>query len=218
MTWRVEQGDCLDLLKALPDGSVDAVVTDPPYGIALANHDLTGRFRKGNYYVPGDKYPSAGNAIVAAARAMAVPIVAFASPRQPWPGEWRSLLVWDKGPGVGGGGDVRTTWKQTWELIQVGGPTRTLNGGRDAAVLRFHVRRDEFGSHPNQKPVALMQYLIEKLTNPGDTILDPCCGSGSTGVACMQTGRNFIGFEIDPGYCEIARRRIADAVPLGATA
>ena len=48
----------------------------------------------------------------------------------------------------------------------------------------------------------------------GATVLDPFCGSGTTGVACVQTGRNFIGIEIDPGYCEIARRRIADAVPL----
>ena len=54
-------------------------------------------------------------------------------------------------------------------------------------------------------------WLIERATNPGDTVLDPFCGSGTTGVACVQTGRNFIGIELDPGYCDIARRRIAEA-------
>jgi hypothetical protein len=63
--------------------------------------------------------------------------------------------------------------------------------------------------HPTQKPLILMKWVIENYTQPGDTILDPFMGSGTTGVACMMTGRNFIGCEIDPTYFEIARRRIA---------
>lgn len=66
----------------------------------------------------------------------------------------------------------------------------------------------EEGLHPTQKPVLLMEYLIKTYTNPGDTVLDNCMGSGTTGVACKNTGRNFIGIERDPAYFEIARKRI----------
>ena len=67
--------------------------------------------------------------------------------------------------------------------------------------------------HPTQKPIALLEYLIRTYTNEGDTVLDNTMGSGSTGVACMKTGRNFIGIERDPSYFEIARARIEAARP-----
>ena len=67
-------------------------------------------------------------------------------------------------------------------------------------------RNDHY--HPTQKPVALMDYLIRTYTNEGDTVLDNCMGSGTTGVACIKTGRKFIGMEKDAGYFDIARVRI----------
>ena len=69
----------------------------------------------------------------------------------------------------------------------------------------------ERGEHPTQKPVALFAYLIRTYTNLGDTVLDICMGSGTTGVAAIQTGRNFIGIEKERKYFEIAERRIANA-------
>ena len=66
--------------------------------------------------------------------------------------------------------------------------------------------------HPTQKPIALLEYLIKTYTNEGDTVLDNCCGSGSTGVACVNTNRNFIGFELDEKYFEIAKQRIDEAL------
>ena len=77
-------------------------------------------------------------------------------------------------------------------------------------VLSFPNYHDDTG-HPTTKPTKLMVALIERMSNPGDTILDPFMGSGTTGVACVQTGRNFIGIEIDPGYFEIAKKRIEQA-------
>ncbi len=65
--------------------------------------------------------------------------------------------------------------------------------------------------HPTQKPVALMEYFIQTYTNPGDVVLDNCMGSGTTGVACMNTGRDFIGFELDPDYFKAAENRVYDA-------
>ena len=65
--------------------------------------------------------------------------------------------------------------------------------------------------HPTQKPVALLEYLVRTYTNEGETVLDFTMGSGSTGVACVNTNRNFIGIELDDGYFEIARKRIEEA-------
>lgn len=66
--------------------------------------------------------------------------------------------------------------------------------------------------HPTQKPVALLEYLVKTYTNPGDIVLDNCMGSGSTGVACVNTGRRFVGIELDNRYFEIAKQRIDAAV------
>jgi len=67
--------------------------------------------------------------------------------------------------------------------------------------------------HPNQKPVELIRGLVETLSPPGATILDPFIGSGTTAVACVETGRHYIGIELEEKYCEIARRRVAEATP-----
>jgi site-specific DNA-methyltransferase (adenine-specific) len=66
--------------------------------------------------------------------------------------------------------------------------------------------------HPTQKPVALFEWLVKTYSNEGDTVLDCCMGSGTTGIACTKTGRKFIGIESDPKYFDIAKRRIDDTV------
>ena len=76
------------------------------------------------------------------------------------------------------------------------------------SILRFG---REVGFHPTQKPVSLCEYLIKTYTNDGETVLDNCMGSGTTGVACANTRRKFIGIELDTGYCDIAMKRIQDA-------
>ena len=70
----------------------------------------------------------------------------------------------------------------------------------------------ESGLHPTQKPVALLEYLIKTYTNEGEIVLDNCMGSGSTGVACRNTGRKFIGIELDDKYFEISKSRLNEAV------
>lgn len=98
---------------------------------------------------------------------------------------------------------------------KVGERTTTVNTGEryPKTVIRF-IR--ETGLHPTQKPVALMEYLIRTYTNPGDTVLDNTMGSGTTGVACANTGRSFIGMEkdVEHGYFQIAEKRIRDAYEL----
>lgn len=80
-----------------------------------------------------------------------------------------------------------------------------------AEAYHGFMRQRDGWFHPTQKPPGLMRWCIEMCSKPGDTICDPYMGSGSTGIACAQTGRNFIGIEIDPKYFEIARKRIAEA-------
>ena len=82
------------------------------------------------------------------------------------------------------------------------------------SVIYFKTAESEGKLHPTQKPVALMEYLIKTYSNENDNILDPCMGSGTTGVSCMRTNRNFIGIERDEKYFGIAEKRIKDTAPL----
>lgn len=88
--------------------------------------------------------------------------------------------------------------------------TESLDGKRNPLSILSYAR-DGSRLHPTQKPVALLEYLIKTYTNEGDTVLDNCMGSGSTGIACKNTERNFIGIELNEKYFEIAKRRIKDA-------
>ena len=91
--------------------------------------------------------------------------------------------------------------------------------GNDSDGQRYPKQVLEFGVvergtvHPTQKPVALMEYLIRTYTNEGETVLDNCMGSGTTGVACVKTKRDFIGIELDDGYFKIAEQRIMETEP-----
>lgn len=211
MTAQILHGDCLDVMRTLEKNSVDAVITDPPYGVNYVNkrHDIKPhkQFAKA---IDNDDTQDVGQRVIDYCRSVGVPVCAFAHHRHPWRGDWRQHLVWDKGPCVGGGGDRATCWKFTWELIQVAG-FGALNGKRESAVLKHYVSQADYKYHPTQKPLSLMRYLIEKLTRPGDLVFDPFCGSGSTGVACVELDRRFIGVELNPEYAAIARQRIAAA-------
>lgn len=201
-----------DCREWLADLRGDAVITDPPYGKALRNNGgLPGSKRgRNSYNIAGDADQELGEWALRLARTMGLTVAAFADPALPWSGKWRSRLVWNKGAAVGGGGDTALCWKQSWELIQVFN-TKPLNGPRDESVLRFPLVPLDLQDHPAAKPVGLLAYLIRKLTAEGETVIDPFMGSGSTGVACVETGRRFIGIEIDPRHFEVARKRIAAA-------
>jgi DNA modification methylase len=198
-------GDCRKILPHLEP--VDLVLTDPPYGIELESHGQI--FVRDDIHVVGDGSQELGSEVLTMCWQMSLPQVVFSSPKAPWPGYWRQWLVWDKGPSVGIGGDRETCWKFDWEIIQVR-LTPPLNGQRDTSVLRFHVCAADYGLHPCQKPVQLLNYLINKV--PGTNILDPFAGSGTTLVAAKQLGRKCIGIEIEEKYCEIAANRLRQEV------
>ena len=199
---QIIQGDCLEVIKRLPDGLISAVITDPPYGIRLRSH---GMLFKGTAPIQNDDSIAAAQAVEEWANGITVAM--FYSPYRPMVFGWRSILVWDKGAHVGIGGDRKTCWKRDAELIGIKG-NRPLNGKRDSCVLRYNALLPPPSGHPAEKPVDLMEYLIHKLTNPGDIILDPFCGSGTTCVAAKRLGRHYIGIELDETYCRKARARL----------
>lgn len=197
-------GDCREILPTL---KADLIVTDPPYGIALRNHSPGNRRRTASYEIAGDASLDVALHVLAWAEERAIPVCAFASPWKPLPGDWRNMLVWDKGPAVGGGGDTSLCFKRTWELIQVrrNGP---LQAGRGESVLRHHVTPRDSILHPAAKPKSLMVQLVSQLSKSAEMILDPFMGSGTTLVAAQQLGRKAIGIELEEKYCEIAAKRI----------
>ena len=155
----------------------------------------------------GDDSQDIGQFVIDAAASAGLPVAVFASPRLPWPGEWRNLIVWNKGGAVAGGGDVSTCLKLSWELIQVA-RNPALFGGRDVSVWEHPLTQQDFYNHPTEKPVPLMERLLTQIFHGCDFIADPTMGSGSTGVACVRLGRRFIGCEFDPVYFDIACARI----------
>lgn len=200
-------GNCLEVLPTL--GKVDAVVTDPPYGISYeTNHTApTTTATWMNSQIANDSTTQVRDAVLMWHKGA---WACFGSHRAPQPNALKATLVWDKGP-ASGMGDLSFPWKQSFELIFVGG--KGWNGFRDEGVLKNHwiVTRASMGRvHPNEKPVSLMSHIIEKA--PGQTILDPFMGSGTTGVAAVKLGRKFIGIEIDPKYYAIAKGRIQQAI------
>ena len=202
MTYTLHLGDCLEYMRTMPAGSVDAVITDPPYGIELSNH---GAF-VGDFSVIGDENLEVANSVIDWGFSRIINIAVFCSPDNPYQGKWNNRLVWYK-RGRGVGGDWERCWLRDWEMILIKAITPIKK--KETSVLDFPPASCEY--HKCEKPLSLMSYLIDQLSNPCDTIFDPFMGSGTTGVACMQLGRNFIGCEIDPKYYAIAERRIHDA-------
>ncbi len=212
MTVTLYHGDCLEILRGMNAGSVDAVVTDPPYGIGennaknLSRSNLAPAVDYGNF--DWDKKPAPQEAIDLLRKASVNQVVFggnyFSMP--PSPG-W---IVWDKLNGANDFADCELAWTSYRRAVR-----------KIAYMWNGMIKqKPEERFHPTQKPLAVMLWVIENYTKPGDTILDPFMGSGTTGVACVQLGRNFIGIEIDARYFAIAQKRIADAekqiiMPLG---
>lgn len=119
----------------------------------------------------------------------------------------KNILIWEKQSG--GMGDLKGSFAPGHEFILMGHKGRALmRGKRDTDVLKFNRIAGSKNVHPTQKPTDLLQYLLEKFTDEGDLVFDPFMGSGSTGVACFNSNRDFIGIELDENYFNIASERL----------
>ena len=184
---RLILGDCIRVMPEL--GPVDAVVTDPPYGIGIASNSVRQKHTKKDW----DALPAPEIALDAARVISREQII--------WGGNYfdlppsRGFLVWDK--------------KQPQDFSLAMCEQAWWSRDTNAKVFSKSVLGYE-KSHPTQKPVALMEWCLGFLLN-AETILDPFMGSGTTLVACAKLGRKGIGIEIDPDYFEIACKRVEEA-------
>jgi hypothetical protein len=212
---QIIEGDCRDVLPGIDPATVALVLTDPPYGINERTDRL--RRKRGERWpchdfppIHGDDAPFNPTPLLRFPRLVLFGANYYADRLPPSP----SWLIWDKLAGLttakreigfNDQADVEMAW------TNLGGPARLIPQ-RWMGVLRM----SEHGQrrvHPTQKPIALMARIIQLYTDPGDLILDPYAGSGSVGVACVQTGRRFLGVEIVPEYAAVARARLEAAQP-----
>lgn len=223
--WRLIHGDCLDVLPTL--GKCDHVITDPPYEAeahTLRRRVNIGPVKDGLLKTAPIPFP----AIDDGTRELAGSIVADMTGR--WAlvfcqsqamRKWESALaplkhvrdcVWVKlGASPQFSGDRPAMGYENFVLCHTKGRTRWNGGGRSGVFTYTSAARSDFGGkqiHPTTKPLPLMLELVSLFTDPGELIVDPFCGSGTTGVACMRLGRRFIGIEKDAEYADLARRRL----------
>lgn len=237
LPWQVIQGDCLDVMRQLPDGCVDAVVTDPPYcsgsvgesqRVAAKGQGLRSENVRRLGWFTGDNMGTAG--LMHLLRSMAFEAARVAKPSGSLLVfcDWRmapniipaiesagvryqNLIVWDKGHfGLGRG------FRAQHELVAhftFGAPE--YHDGTCGNVVKSGRVSAEDREHQTEKPTELMARLCKVVTPPSGVILDPFAGSGSTGVAAVSSGYRFLGIERESAYVDIARRRIADAAAQG---
>lgn len=229
--WRVEHignatlylGDCLEILPTL--GNVDHVISDPPYEDEL--HKAIGRIRRsdGQKMIQSLGFPGVNSSRTIVAEAIAkisqgwAVIFCLAEGVRAWRDDLQSAeakydtcLAWikpDSMPRFNGQGAARgfecavTAW--------CGPGYRSWNGGGRRGVFTHCVNTGRHGAHPTEKPLPLMRELVSLYSNFGQTVLDPFMGSGTTGVACLKTGRKFIGIERDAKHFDTACERISEA-------
>lgn len=245
--YELMKGDCLELMERIPDGSVDMVLCDLPYGTTACKWDSVIPFEP--LWAQYKRVIKDNGAIVlfgAEPFSSALRMSNIKQYKYDWLWEkeratnfanakkmpLRSTenisIFYRKPPTYNPQGIVRID-RVMKNSRTVGGETMRENIARSAGkgtlrsggkyvqqftnypkqVLRF--AHDKKKLHPTQKPVPLLEYLIKTYTNEDETVLDNCMGSGSTGVACMNTNRRFIGIEMDPKYFDIAQQRIEQA-------
>lgn len=249
MKIELHQGNCLEVMKSIPDGSVDMILTDPPYGTTACKWDSVidlplmweqlKRIIKPNGAIVMTASQPFSSVLGASNLKMlryswiwekAKPTNFTQAKRMPLKGFEEVLVFYSNPPTYNPQGVVRID-----KTVKNGGTKAIGRSGMkkngDAAfhgnivvksekyiqeftnyprgIVKFS--QDSHGLHPTQKPVALMEYLIKTYTNEGETVLDFTMGSGTTGVACCNLSRSFIGIEMDENYFNIASKRIEAA-------
>ena len=226
------QGDCLELMKDIPDGSIDMILADLPYGTTRNKWDSI---------IPLDLLWEQYNRIIKERGAI---LLTAQTPFDKVLGtsNWKMLKyewIWQKTESTGflnakkmplkkhenilvfykklptynpqfTSGEPYSYKKEGISSLNYGdskGTKLIKNSGKRYPVSTITFKKDK-GLHPTQKPVALMEYLIKTYTNEGETVLDNVMGSGTTGIACLDTNRNFIGMELDEDYFNMAKERI----------
>lgn len=210
--------DCLTAMKKLPDESIDMIITDPPYGVDYqSNWNVKNKATKVFDKIKNDKKPfiwflydafrvcKMGGAILCFTREdvletfkIGIELAGF---------KVKNVIIWDKQ--IHGMGDLKSSFAPRYEMIIFAVKGKYVFPNKRPQNI-FSVQRvlPKALTHPNEKPVELLEQLIDCTTNENDTILDCFMGSGSCGEACKNTNRNFIGIELDTKYYSAAYMRL----------
>jgi len=210
--------DCLEAMKQMPDGCVDLVLTDPPYGVAYKTGYRKQEWHKFCTEIANDRdmvwvepcceelerLMKDNTALYWFSNHDAIDIV---KPVIAGRFAYKNTITWVKNNWTAG--DLEAQYgKQTELIVYANKGRKFINGSRDQDVWYCNRVSGDGQLHQNEKPVELIERAIVKSSNEGDIILDPFMGSGTTAVACIRTNRHFIGFEIDETYYNLACRRI----------
>lgn len=205
-------------MRAVPDKSVDLIVTDPPYGISYASARIKDKSKRLGGILNDDRpfidfipdairilKPSGAMYIFTRWDVQQTFIDAVRNTGH----EVKSVCIWDKG--THGMGDLKASYGNRYEsILFIPGSRFEFPGRRPQDIITCSKVPPKALMHPNEKPVALIEKLICDASMPGAVVVDPFMGNGTTAVACMRTGRSFVGFELDERYHAIALSRIAD--------
>jgi len=208
------QGDCLERMKEIERGSVDMILTDPPYGMDLTPQRKDGKFHK-KKIINDDNLSWTNQFFVDCHRVTSKNSVSmffcnhhcvseFISSAKSAGYEIKNLIVWDKCHfGMGG------NWRPVHELILICTKGRFVTKSNNLRTIIKHKKVHHTKAvHPTEKPIGILEHLISEPDYEPKTILDPFMGSGSTGVAAKNLNRKFIGIELDENYFNIAKERI----------
>jgi len=227
---KLTQGDCLEEMKNIPDGSIDMVLTDPPYGTTACKWDSIIQLEPMWKQLKRLIKPN-GAIVMTASQPFTSKLVVSNI------GMFSCQWIWEKEQGVNFMMAKKQPMKVHEDVLifckkqptynpQMTVGTPYISGKGDSGEVTGKVKKvqttntgtryprsiqkinRQTGIHPTQKPVALMEYLIKTYTNESETVLDFTMGSGTTGVACKNLNRDFIGIELDENYFKIAKERI----------
>jgi len=201
-------GDCLDVMREMPDKCVDLVLTDPPYGIGESNERNATRGNAcrptdyGHYTWDSKRIPP--EYFDEIRRISQNQIIFGGNYYGSILGDTSCYIVWDKDNGKNDFADCELAWTSFKTAVRKF--KYRWNG-----MLQENMRDKEKRIHPTQKPVALFEWILRLYSKPGDIILDPFLGSGTTVAACINLERQYIGIEINPDYVLASQQRIKKA-------
>jgi DNA modification methylase len=210
-------GDCLSVLPGLEAESVDAVVTDPPFKLSVeyaANVDADNLLSVAGFWGAASaclRVTKPGGLCVFFYDTRILPLAVEAMRRTGWR-YLRALTFYRRW----GRASMLAGWMATSDVLLVyckPGRRPRFYGEAGHDVYTKSGPEDEITGHPAQKPVCHLEHLVNRVSPPGGTVLDPYTGSGSTGVACVRAGRRFIGVELNPAYFKAAEERLAGTMP-----
>jgi len=208
-------GDCLERMREIPDGSVDAVVTDPPYKIS---QEYSANADPDNLLAVSSIWPTTaeayrvckpGSLMVMFYDTRILPLALAAAQHAGWK-YMRALTFYRRW----GNACMMNGWMSTSDFALVfykPGQRPVFNGPAKHDVFVREKKEAESTGHPAQKPLEFVENIVRNVCPEGGVVLDMYSGSGTTGVSCAVSGRAFIGIERDPDYFEIMARRITDA-------